>query len=203
MEENNINEEISETEQIEAPMTRKHYTKQQNVLYTIISIGLFFLLYFAARGIMGAVNRPYYVLVYGEQMSSGAADIAFEISGISTEQGYVLDSARLDRNAGGYSLKIFFSGIGDEESFIENGMDFEYGDAWEDIRTDFYPYRENPDYAEYVYADKYVNVDDPVGAVYFFKWDGEYYAEYIEYSSSIPYKASEIFAGQEKIYTDN
>ena len=205
MEENNTNEEISEeiseTEQTEAPMTRKHYTKQQNVLYTIISIGLFFLLYFAVKGIMGQVNRPYYVSVYGD--TSGAADKAFEISGISADQGYVFESARLDRNAGGYALKIVFSGIGDEESFAESGLDFEYGDVEEDVRIDFYPYRENSDYAEYVYADKYVNVDDPAGAVYFFKWDGDFYAGYSEYSTSMPYQASGLFAGQEKIYTDN
>ena len=198
-----MNEELTETEPSEAPMTRKSYTKQQNILYTIISIGLFFLLYFAARGIMGAVNRPYYVLVYGEQMSSGAAGIAFEISGISGSQGYVFESARFDRRSGGYELKIVFSGIEDEESFSESGMDFDYGDVEEDIRIDFYPYEENPDHAEYVYANKYVNVNDPVGEVYIFKWDGEFYAEYSEHGTAMPYQVSELFSGQEKIYTDN
>ena len=207
MEENNINEEIteeiSEAEETEAPMTRRHYTKQQNILYTIISIGLFFILYFAVRGIMGQVNRPYYVFVYADQTASGTADKAFEISGISGEQGYVFESARFDRSAGGYELKIFFSGSKDEESFSEIGMDFEYGDVEEDIRISFYPYEENPDYAEYVYADKYVNIDDPVGEVYLFKWNGEFYAEYSEHGTAMPYQVSELFSGQEKIYTDN
>ena len=211
MEENNINEEITEeisqeisgSEQTEAPMTRRHYTKQQNIIYTIISIGLFFILYFVVKGIMGQVNRPYYIFVYADTAASGTADRAFEVSGISGEQGYVFESARFDRNAGGYELKIVFSGIEDEESFSENGMDFEYGDVEEDIRISFYPYEENPDYAEYVYADKYVNINDPVGEVYLFKWEGNLYAEYSERGTSMLYNMSELFSGQEKIYTDN
>ncbi|MCH5349914.1 MAG: hypothetical protein J1E40_11370, partial [Oscillospiraceae bacterium] len=64
-------------------------------------------------------------------------------------------------------------------------------------------YKDNPDYAEYVYAEKYVNIDDPSGAVYLFKWEGELYAEYSEYSSAMSPQISGLFAGQEKIYTDN
>ncbi|MCH5348974.1 MAG: hypothetical protein J1E40_06600 [Oscillospiraceae bacterium] len=204
MEENSINEEIiEEEEQTEAPMTRKHYTKQQNILYTILSIGLFFILYFAVRGVMGAVNRPYYLLAYADTVSENAVGNAFEISGISKDQGYEFESARLDKDSRGYALKILFSGAEDEEIFSESGMTFEYGNVEEDIRTEFYPYEENPDYAEYVYADKYVNIDDPSGAVYLFNWEGELYIQYIEYSSSVSVQVSELFAGQERIYTDN
>lgn len=209
MEENNINgmdeeiEEITEEESAEAPMTRRQYTKQQNMLYTIISIGLFFLLYFAVKGVMGAVNRPYHILAWADSTTEISANRAFEISSISTDQGYVFESARLDKDVSGYTLKIFFSGIEDEEIFSESGMNFEYGDVEEDIRIEFYPYKENPDYAEYVYADKYVNIDDPSGAVYLFEWEGKLYAGYSEYSTSMSDQVSDLFAGQERIYTDN
>ncbi|MCH5192725.1 MAG: hypothetical protein J1F11_02110 [Oscillospiraceae bacterium] len=203
MEENNINEELTETEPSEAPMTRKSYTKQQNALYTIISIGLFFLLYFAVKGVMGMINRPYYMTVWADQVTEISANRAFEISGISKDMGYAFESARLDKDASGYLLKIVFSGIGDEETFSESGMTFEYGDTQEDVRREFYPYKENPDYTEYVYADKYVNIDDPSGAVYLFKWDGEFYAEYSEHSTSMSDQVSDLFAGQGRIYTDN
>ena len=202
MEENNINEEIEE-EAVEAPMTRKHYTKQQNVTYTIISIVLFFILYFAVKGIMGTINRPYHILVYSDQIAESTAGDAFAVSGISAEQGYVFENARLNKDVSGYALNIIFSGIKDEESFAESGMTFEYGDVEEDIRREFYPYRDNSDYAEYVYADKYVNIDYPAGAVYLFEWEGELYAEYSEYSTSMPGQISGIFAGQEKIYIDS
>ena len=209
MEENNINDVdedikgITEEESQEAPMTRRQYTKQQNVLYTIISIGLFFLLYFAVRGVMSAVNRPYYILAWADSTSDISVRRAFEVSGISEDRGYAFESARLDKDVSGYVLRIVFSGIEDEDGFSESGMNFEYGDVDEDIRREFYPYEDNPDYAEYVYADKYVNIDDPSGAVYLFEWEGKLYAEYSEYSTSMSDQVTDLFAGQERIYTDN
>lgn len=203
MEEINKNTEAPAEEEELRP---RRYTKEQNALYTIISIGLFFLLYFGVKGITAAASRPYYILAdipaIGEELTADA----FEISGISADmrgQGCTLESARLDKNSGGYVLEMVFSGIGDEEEFIESGITFEYGNIEEDIRAEFCPAPENPAYVEYVYADKLVDIEAPSRELYLFEWNDGHYAEYREYSASVPAEVLAIFSGQEKIYTNS
>ena len=203
MEENNkSNEILAEEEEIQP----RHYTKQQNALYTVISIGLFFLLYFAVKGITAAASRPYYILADVASIGEELTADAFEISGISPdmrELGCTLESVRLDKDNGRHILQTVFSGIEDGDAFAENGIAFEYGDIEEDVRTEFYPDPENMSYWEYVYADKFVDIDSPVRELYLFEWNGELYAEYREYSGSVSAEVWAMFSGQEKIYTDS
>ena len=199
MEDNNKNEgiEASQEESSERPV---HYTKQQSFFYTVISVALFFLIYFAVKGIAGTANRPYQMFAYPENITAERAAEAFAISGISQESDLVFENARLEKNSDGYVLMMLFSGNGDAESFADEEISFEYGDAEEDIRTEFYPYAENYYYAEYAYAEKYVDIEAPSREIYIFEWKGRLYAEYRQYGSSIPSEIKTLFSGMEKVY---
>lgn len=207
MEENNKNTEIIEevTEDTETaaeePMTRKEYTKQQNALYTIISISLFFALYFGVKGVMGVGNRPYNMYAYSDTISEERIAAAFELSGISADRGYSFESARLVKDENSYEFRVLFSGISDTESFAENNTKLDYSDSNEESRIEFYPYRENPDRKEFIYADVFWNTDSDKGTVYLFEWQGNVYAEYLESGVSVPTEVSSIMVGQEKVYT--
>ena len=208
MEENNKNTEIIEdaAEDIEAaaeePMTRKEYTKQQNALYTIISIALFFALYFGVKGVMGMTNKQYSMYAYPNTISEERIAAAFELSGISAEQGYVFENARLVKNENSYEFRVLFSGIPDIESFAENNTKLDYSDSDEEVRIEFYPYRENPDRKEFVYADVFWNTDSDKGTIYLFEWQGNTYAEYLYSGVSVPMEVSSIMAGQERVHTE-
>lgn len=207
MEENNKNTEIVEevaedTETAaEEPMTRRVYTKQQNALYTIISIALFFVLYFGVKGVMGMTDKQYSMYAYPDTISEERIAAAFELSGISANQGYVFENARLVKNENSYEFRVVFSGIPDTESFAENNSKLDYSDSDEEVRIEFYLYRENPERKEFVYADVFWKVDSDKGTVYLFEWQGNVYAEYLESGVSVSSEVSSIMAGQEKVYT--
>ncbi|MDE5577936.1 MAG: hypothetical protein K2J11_11180, partial [Oscillospiraceae bacterium] len=148
MEENTNKHE--EQEQDTEKMTGKHYTKQQNTLYTVLSVGLFLILYFGGGKLLELVNRPYRIYCYPETVSEESLTDLYDICGISSDSGIKFEGARL-RKEGGFEVLVLFSGIDDEDAFAENCINFEYGDVTEDIRTEFYPYRENPSLAEYAY----------------------------------------------------
>lgn len=209
MEENNKNTEIVEevTEDtetaVEEPMTRKVYTKQQNALYTIISIALFFALYFGVNGlVVASTSKPYNMYAYPDTVVEGSLAEAFDVSGISSDNGYGFESARLSRDENGYEFRVVFSGIPDTESFAENNPKLDYSDSDEEVRIEFYPYRENPDRKEFVYADVFWNVDSDKGTIYLFEWQGDFYAEYVESGTTVLSYISEIMAGQERVYTE-
>lgn len=198
MEKSNKDMEITEE-----TTTRTVYTKQQTALYTVISIALFFVLYFGVKGVMGIVNRPYSILAYSENVNAERVAETFAIGGISAEQGCLFESARLNKHENGYEFTMIFSGIDDLESFAEEGISFEYGDIESEVRTEIYPYRENPDLTEYVYADKLVDIDSPNREIYLFEYDGSIYAKYAEYGSIVPAEITGLFYGQEKIYANS
>ncbi|MBP1561578.1 MAG: hypothetical protein J6C96_10135 [Oscillospiraceae bacterium] len=183
----------------EAPMSRRTYTKQQNMMYTVISVALFFLIYFGGKGIISLVNRPYYVDIYSDTASAEFVSCAFETSGISEESGAVFMQGKMSKGESGMTASLLFSGVPDEESFAESGIVFEYGDIVEDIRTEIYPYRENPAFAEYVYADRYVDIDNPNRFISVFEFNGSLYAEYKEIGE-ISEETKMLFSSGEKVY---
>ncbi|MBD5145802.1 MAG: hypothetical protein HDT21_07865 [Ruminococcus sp.] len=180
-------------------MTGKHYTKQQNALYTVLSVGLFLILYFGGGKLLKLVNRSYRIYCYPEAVSEESLTNLYDICGISSGSGIEFEGARL-RKDGGFEMMALFSGIEDEDYFAENCIDFEYGDVAEDIRTEFYPYRENPSLAEYAYADRYVDIDDPNRYISVFVYNGEVCAEYTYIGKSLPPEVKAFFADGEKVY---
>ena len=197
MEENtNIPEE---QEQDTEKMTGKHYSKQQNALYTVLSVGLFLILYFGGGKLLELVNRPYRIYCYPETVSEESLTNLYDICGIASDSGIEFEGARL-RKEGGFEVMVLFSGIEDEDYFAENCINFEYGDVTEDIRTEFYPYRENPSLAEYAYAYRYVDIDDPNRYISVFVYSGEVCAEYTYIGRSLPSEVRTFFADGEKVY---
>lgn len=208
MENNNKETEKKAEEEVieeENPIKRTQYTKQQSFLYTVISVVLFFIIYFAAKGITGTVNRPYQMLVYGEDINAESVAEAFSISGISSENGCVFENARVEKGTDGYAFSALFlvniePDAEDDESIAKEIISFEYGDPEEDIRAEFYPYAENPYYAEYAYGEKYVDIETPSREISIFQWDGEVYALYRQYGSVVPSEIKALFSGTEKVY---
>lgn len=189
----------AEKDQATEEMTRKHYTKQQNIMYTVISVILFLIIYFGGGKALELINRPYRIYCYSETVSEEDMTDIYDICGITNVQGISFESARL-RKEGGFETLILFSGIDDEEYFAENCINFEYGDVVEDIRTEFYPYRENPSAAEYAYAVRYVDINDPNRYISVFDYNGAIYAEYTEIGNSLPSDVKTFFANGEKVY---
>lgn len=193
------NTNISEKQgQDGAEMPKKHYTKQQNMLYTVISIGLFIVIYFGGGKMLELINRPYRIYFYPGAVSEEKLNGLYDICGISDTQDMEFEGARL-RKEGGYETTVLFSGIDSEENFA-NGIAFEYGDLAEDIRTEFYPYPENPALAEYAYATRYVDINDPNRYISVFEYGGELYAEYTHIGKSLPSDVRAFFTDGEKVY---
>jgi len=198
MEENTNN--INENSAAEEVMERKHYTKQQNALYTVISIALFFVLYFGGKSIMGLVNRPYTIYLYSENISTETIPMMFDISGLSAENGLSIENARLIKYEDGHAASILFSGFDSEEEFAESCILFEYGDLVEDLRIEFFPYEDNPSYAEYAFGTQYVDIDDPNRSVSVFKFEDTLYALYTVKGGPVPAEIKAAFSDGEKVY---
>lgn len=182
---------------------RRHYTKQQNVLYTIISIGLFCLLYFGGKGIWQLANRPYYCFQNPANVNEEKLDLFYGISGISDNFGLTFENARLYKDKSSYSMEILFSGIKDTDDFAENGIMFQHGDIKEDIRINFYPYFDNPAFEEYAFASEYLNIEEtahPNSSIYVFEYEDEIFVKYQEYGYQMPSETKALFSDCEKVY---
>ncbi len=205
---NNIPEETTAAQESGSEEGRVRYTKQQSFLYTAISVVLFFAIYFAVKGIGGIINRPYTMFVYGEELTEDMAAEALEISGISDGNGYGFENARLEKDSSGYVVTMLFSSENvyqsDEDSgyyaHAEEVLNFDFADPTADERVEFYPYAENPYFAEYAYGEKYTDTLTAENAVCFFEWEGRQYAFYSRRGSGIPSEIKGLFANSEKVF---
>ncbi len=175
-------------------------SRQQTVLYTIISIALFCIIYFGGKGIINAVNRPYTMYRNSESISSELLDLQYEYSNILQECGAVYQYSLMEKNESGYKVSILFSQIEDTDVFLENGICFEYGNPIEDVENEFYPDYNSNMGDEFVTAIKYVDNDNPNNEILIFEFDGEIYAEFQSYGTIIPTEIKILFDGCEKVY---
>lgn len=190
---NNINESVP----AEEGMERRHYTKQQNALYTVISIALFFALYFGGGQILKLVNRPYNIYLTPETVSTEAVSKMYEISGL--KDGLSVETARLSKGDGMMAV-ILFSGLAGDEEFAEACIEFEYGDPVEDVRIEFYPYADSPAVPEYAFGTQYVDIEHPNRSVSVFEFEDRYYAMYTEYGNALDTELKAVFKDGEKVY---
>lgn len=194
----NINEKAEEANEVEVHTPKN--TKQQTILYTIISIALFCLIYFGGKGLIGMIDRPYYMVCNSVDLTDELTEMHYEYASVSKEYGLEYENSRLEKDEKGYKLSILFSGIDDVEDFAQKGILFNFGDAVEDIETEFYPYNDNLTLAEYVTAVKYVNNDNPNDEILIFEFNGKIYAEYQNYGGFVPTEIKILFDGCEKVY---
>ncbi len=201
-------EASSENAETGEEVGRVKYTKQQSFMYTIASIVLFFALYFAVKGISGAVGRPYKMSAYGEQIPENSMEEIFEISGISTGSGYGIENLHLYKDPQGYYFAALFSCDEIEEndedygymSHAEEVLTSDPGDPQTDIRIEFSPYEDVPYEAEYAYGEKFDIIDELTTSVSFFEWEDRQYALYEEYGYNVPAEIKSLFSGTEKVY---
>ena len=78
----------AEEEQGSAGTPQKRYTKQQNMLYTVISIVLFIVIYFGGGKVLERINRPYMIYCYPGTVSEEKLIKQYDICGI-TEACYI------------------------------------------------------------------------------------------------------------------
>ena len=191
---------VVKEENIGNPQQKPVVSRQQSILYTILSIGLFCIIYFGGKGIINNLNRSYYMIQSPDNISNELLSLQYEYSSIAESYGLVYEGSRLEKTKNGYKVSILFSGIEDEEDFIENGIGFEFGDAVENTENEIYPYTENPNLAEYVTCVKYVNNDDLNSEILVFEYDDTVYAEYQGYGYIVPTDVKILFDGCEKVY---
>ncbi len=190
---NNINENTP----AEEGMKRRHYTKQQNALYTVISIALFFALYFGGGQIFKLVNRPYNIYLTPEAVNPEVLSKMYEISGL--EEGLSMETARLSKGDG-ITVTMLFSGLDGGEELAEACIKFEYGNPIEDVRIEFYPYADSPAAPEYAFGTQYVDIDDPGRSVSVFEFEDRYYAMYTGYGNAFDPELKAVFKDGEKVY---
>lgn len=192
---NSINEDVPAEERME----RRRYTKQQNALYTVISIALFFALYFGGGQVLKLINRPYDIYLASENAGSETLSQMYEISGLSAERGLTFETARLTKGDGMMAV-ILFSGLESDEEPVESFIGFEYGDPIEDVRIEFFPYADTPAVPEYAFGTQYVDIDDPNRSVSVFEFEDRYYAMYTEYGNALDPELKAVFKDGEKVY---
>ena len=194
MEEQKINENNQESvEIIEEEPPYKKEPRQNYVIYTVVSIILFFILYFGVEFVSGKINAEYYMLIDGSELTAEQKDIISEYAAIDSTDIKGIRLERVNRNS---TITVYFDKIGDIETFAEDKILYEYGDVVEDLRVEIYPYdNEN---AEYAYAYSYVNIDNPNIYCYVYEFDEESYADY--YSDELTSEISTLFMDSEKIY---
>ena len=192
-EENGESEEISTEDVTEEELPYKREPKQNYVIYTILSIILFFVVYFSVEFISGKINAEYYMEIDGKSLTEEQKSIISEYASIDSTD---IKGIRLERVNKISTVTVFFYNIDDIENFAEGHILYEYGDVVDDLRIEIYPY-EN-EISEYAYACSYVNIDDPSIYCYVYEFEGEGYADY--YSNEMTSEISTIFMDAEKIY---
>lgn len=192
--EKKINENDLESDEIieEEPPYKKE-PKQNYIIYTVISVILFFIVYFGVDIISGRMNAEYYMKIDGTDLTDEQKQIISEYASIDSTDIKGIRLERVNRNS---IITVYFYNAGDIETFAEERILYEYGDVVEDLRVEIYPY-EN-EIAEYAYAYSYVNIDDPNIYCYVYEFEGESYADF--YSDELTSEISTLFMDIEKIY---
>lgn len=169
--------------------------KQNYVIYTLISVALFFILFGGYKFISSRLFRDYYMTAEVSSLSEEQFEIIREYTDIENDDIMQIIFESTDRHN---SISITYSGIEEPEDFIENCILFEYGDPELDIRTEVKML--DNEIIEYAFADKYVDIDEPSACCLVYEFEGQYYAEY--HSSEIPSEIHSIFRNSDKVYIE-
>lgn len=191
------NEQLEE--QSENAVYIPKYTKQQSVIYTIISIALFCLIYFGGKGIISSINKPYTMFRCASDTSEELIMLQYDYAKISQEYDLEYKYSELEKNESTYKISILFTGFDDMDDFSENVILFEYGNAIENVENEFYA-TYSPFVQEHVTATKYVDNDNPNNEILIFEYDGDLYAEFQSYGTIIPTDIKILFDRCEKVY---
>ena len=184
---------IDDAEKNENEPERHVEPRRNNVIYTVLSVLIFALIYGIWHFAQTKLFRDYSMIVGGDMLTEEQLDIAADFSGVSWDK---IDHIRLDRVGGKTSAVICYCETG--EDFADTAIMYEYGDIAEDIRTEIYPH--GNDVPEYVFADSYVDIENPARYCLLYSYNGENFAEY--HSDNVSSEFSALFMGAEKIYSE-
>lgn len=183
------------TKQNDNELERHIEPRRNNVIYTVISVMIFALIYGIWQFAQAKLFRDYSMLVYGDELTEEQLEITANFANISWDK---IDYIRLDRIGGKNSAVICFRETGEPEDFADAAIMYEYGDIAEDIRVEIYPHGNN--IPEYVYADSYVDIEDPARYCLIYSYNEEYFAEY--HSDNVSSEFAALFMNAEKIYAE-
>ncbi len=165
-----------------------------NKLYTFLSLLIFAVLYLGWQ--IFRANFALTYSLYGDSLSFGEGALNTVLSetgltdaGGSLPDGFEFEYARLQRNRFDnnnlYVALLLPEEIEAADDFAEMYIPFEYGNVSEDERVTLYP---DPDLsAYYVYANRYVSIDDPMKSFIVYKSSDRFTAVYksSDYSDNI------------------
>lgn len=172
-----------------------HEPKQNYVIYTIISVLLFALLYGSWQFISSRLSRDYEMTVNADSFTESQLDVLRNYTEINSES---IDKITLSRVQNHISIRVYYENIGDAEKFISDAIKFEYGNEETDVRTEIYPYGNSV--PEYVYANRYVNIENPSAECLVYEYNDSCYAEF--HSTEVDSEISALFSGAEKVYDE-
>lgn len=147
------------------------HNKKQNAIYTIISVAIFFVLYYGAKNVTAFINREYFYTLNSFELTGEQLTIVEDYTKIKLDENASVDFARYDKMSDSKIITIRYKNISDKDLFIENNIFYEYGN----VVTD---YRYQTVTGEYVYGDSYVNIENPAVYCILYEIDGDFYAEF-------------------------
>ncbi len=161
--------------------------KSPAMLYTVISVVLFFVLYFGVKQAGDFINREYRVTVTGADFSS----VNEVYTDILTDADTNTERIAFTKLKTGMSLIILYSDETDEEKFAADSINFEYGNTVED-------YRYKNVFNEFVFGTVYVYIDDPEIYCVVYEYEDKVYAEYN--TDEIKAEVMKMIRSGEKMY---
>ncbi|MGN0692798.1 MAG: hypothetical protein ACI4K7_10660, partial [Oscillospiraceae bacterium] len=168
----------------------------RNGLYTFLSLLIFAVCYVGYHFISINFFTPYYLTK--TEFTQSEAQLLESTVNIPLPENAVISYGKLGSGVDGDRLHIRYSGIGDEEAFIESAL-FDCISVEEDVRVSVF--RDESADVDYVFADTYTDSADPTYTLMVYEYDGTLCAEYIrsDYDKSI----RTVFKNGEKFTIDN
>ncbi len=129
----NIIIEVNHVEEIEVleEVRPNRESKSKNIMYTAISVVLFFVLYFGVRIASDYINRDYLISIEPSTLSNEQLEYIDEYTGIITDENAKLSYIYYEKTQYGKIIMISYTDIEDLETFTENNITYEYGNIVE------------------------------------------------------------------------
>ncbi|MCI5751209.1 MAG: hypothetical protein MR038_01825 [Oscillospiraceae bacterium] len=168
----------------------------RNGLYTFLSLLIFAVCYVGYHFISINFFTPYYLTK--TEFTAAEAQVLESTVNIPLPENAVISYGKLGSGVDGDRLHIRYSGIGDEEAFIESAP-FDCIPVEEEVRVSIF--RDETADVDYVFADTYTDSADPSYTLIIYEYGGTLCAEYIRSDYDKPIR--NIFKNGEKFTISN
>lgn len=168
----------------------------RNGLYTFLSLLIFAVCYVGYHFVSINFFTPYYLTK--TEFTAAETQVLESTVNIPLPENAVISYGKLGSGVDGDRLHIRYSGIGDEEAFIESAP-FDCIPVEEEVRVSIF--RDETADVDYVFADTYTDSADPSYTLMVYEYGGTLCAEYI--SSDYDKPIRNIFKNGEKFTISN